>query len=293
MTILITGASGFLGWNLFQYLKDTARVIGTYGRHRPQDDGGEFLHLDIRETEEVNRVCRTISPDIIIHTAAMTSPGECMKNQGLAREINVTGTEHIARAADRAKARLISISTDRVFSGEKGNYKETDPPGPRGHYGKTKLSGEEIVKNFVSDYIIFRLPLMYGPPSPFHSSFLGFMLDGFVNHSKLELFQDQFRTPLYVEDAGWGIKLILARPELTGLYHLGGSEKINRSDFGYRMADIFGFDPSVIQPTLMTDKTGIPPTPADATLNSDKFFQATGFRGRNVTIGLQSLKSAN
>jgi dTDP-4-dehydrorhamnose reductase len=115
------------------------------------------------------------------------------------------------------------------------------------------------------------------------------MLDGFRNNRPLELFQDQFRTPLYVEDAGAGIKILLARPELTELYHLGGSERINRSDFGYRMAEIFKFDPSVIRPTLMTDKPGIPPTPTDATLNSGKFFQATGFRGRDVTKGLLTL----
>jgi dTDP-4-dehydrorhamnose reductase len=291
MRILITGVSGFLGWNLYQYLKITNRLLGTFGRHCPDDDGGDFVHLDIRETAEVNRLCRSFSPDIIIHTAAITSPAECMENKNLALEINVSGTENIARAAEEDNSRLIFISTDRVFSGEKGDYRETDPTGPRGHYGETKLAGEEIVTGIAFDYIILRLPLMYGPPSPFSSSFLGFMLDGFRNNKSLELFQDQFRTPLYVEDAGCGIELLLDRPELTGVYHLGGSERINRSDFGYRMAAIFGFDPSVIRPTLMSEKPGNPPTPADATLNSNKFFQATGFRGRKITEGLKSLKS--
>ena len=289
MRILITGVSGFLGWNLFQHFKNTYHILGTFGRHHPDDDGGNFAHLDIRYTAEVNRICRSFSADVIIHTAAMTFPEECMNNMALAREINISETENIARAAEKDKARLIFISTDRVFGGEKGGYKEDDPTGPKGHYGRTKLAGEEIVKSIVSNYIILRLPLIYGPPSPFSSSFLGFMLDGFRNNRSLELFQDQFRTPLYVEDAGAGIKILLARPELTGLYHLGGSERINRSDFGYRMAEIFKFDPSVIRPTLMTDKPGIPPTPTDATLNSGKFFQATGFRGRDVTKGLLTL----
>jgi dTDP-4-dehydrorhamnose reductase len=291
MRILITGVSGFLGWNLFQYLKNTYHILGTFGRHCPEQDGGNFAHLDIRETVEVNRICRSFSPDIIIHTAALTSPAECMANKNLAREINVSGTENIVSAAEEEKARMIFISTDRVFSGDTGDYRETDPTGPRGHYGKTKLAGEEIVESIASDCVILRLPLMYGPPSPFSSSFLGFMLDGFRNNSTLELFQDQFRTPIYVADAGHGIEIILDRPELTGVYHLGGSERINRSDFGYRMAEIFGFDPSVIRPTLMSKKTNNPPTPADATLDSGKFFRATGFRGRDVTEGLKSLQS--
>ena len=291
MRILITGVSGFLGWNLFQYFRDSHHILGTFGRHRPDNYGGTFAHLDIRNREDVSRICRSFSPDIIIHTAALTSPAECVNNMELAREINVSGTENIARTAERESARLIFISTDRVFSGEKGGYKETDQTGPLGHYGKTKLSGEELVKNITSDYIILRLPLMYGPPSPFSPSFLGFMLVGFRNNRTLELFQDQFRTPLYVEDAGGGIEIILDRTELSGVYHLGGSEIISRSDFGYRMAEIFGFDPSVIRPTLMSEKPGIPPTPADATLDSNKFFRATGFRGRGVTEGLESLQS--
>ena len=289
MRILITGGSGFLGWNLCRYFKNTHHILGTFGRHRPDDSGGEFVHLDILDAGAVNRICESFTPDFIIHTAAMTSPAECMDNMERSWEINVSGTENITRAAIRAKSRLIFISTDRVFGGEKGEYKETDPTGPRGQYGRTKLAGEDIIRKIATDYIILRLPLMYGFPSPFHSSFLGFMLDGFINGETIELFQDQFRTPLCAEDAGRGIQNLIDHPELTGIYHLGGSERINRSDFGYRMAEIFGFDPSVIRPTLMAEKNGIPPTPTDASLNSDKFFQATGFRGRNVTEGLLAL----
>jgi len=291
MRILITGGSGFLGWNLCQYFKDTHHILGTFGLNRPEDSTTELVHLDIRDEAEVYRICESFTPDIIIHTVAIASPAECMNNMDRAWEVNVSGTGNISKAAAREKARLIFISTDRVFSGEKGEYIETDSTVPRGQYGRTKLAGEEIVRKIATDYIVLRLPLMYGPPSPFHSSFLEFMLDGFINGGTLELFQDQFRTPLYSEDAGRGIELLLDNPQLTGIYHLGGSERINRSDFGYRMAEIFGFDPSVIRPALMAKKTGIPPTPFDASLNSDKFFRATGFRGRDVTEGLKSLKS--
>ena len=105
MRILITGGSGFLGWNLLQHFKDTHHILGTFGRHRPEDAGGEFIHLDIRDAVEVRRVVRSVGPDIIIHTAAMTSPAECMRNKNLAREINLSGTENIARAAKEEKAR--------------------------------------------------------------------------------------------------------------------------------------------------------------------------------------------
>lgn len=291
MLILITGISGFLGWNLFHFLRSGHRIIGTYGNNRPDVTGAEFFPLDIRDQQAVDRTVRKISPDVIIHTAAMTSPAECMKNQDSAWEINVLGTKHIARAAQEKNSRLIFISTDRIFNGDKHDYyDETDTPAPSGHYGRTKLEGEKIVKNIVTDHIILRLPLMYGPPSPYHSSFLGFMFDGFLHHKTIELFQDQFRTPLYSDDAAKGIRYALEHPDLLGIYHLGGSERISRSCFGYRMAEIFGFDPSLIRPILMEEKSDIPPTPADVSLNSEKFFLATGFRGRNVINGLKSLK---
>ncbi len=288
--IMITGVSGFFGWNLFHCLKSRYRILGMYGCHRPRITGGKLFPLDIRDGTAVDRVCREFTPEIIIHAAAVTSPAECMNNKERAREINVTGTENIARAAREKDARLIFISTDRVFDGKKGDYNETDIPLPLGHYGKTKLAGEELVRAITPDYLILRLPLMYGPPSPFHGSFLEFMLEGFRSQSTINLFTDQYRTPLYVEDAGRGIELILDHPELTGLYHLGGSERVNRADFGYRMAEIFGLDPAIINQIRMDERSSIPPTPADVSLNSDKLFRAIGFRGRNVTDGLVALK---
>ncbi|MDP8236521.1 MAG: SDR family oxidoreductase [Candidatus Erginobacter occultus] len=290
--ILITGISGFLGWNLFDYLAGRFPISGTYNRHRPQLPPERAFRLDLGDPEAAGEIFRQLSPGVIIHCAAVTSPAACLADPELAREVNVAGTERVARAAAAAGARMIYISTDRVFDGKRGDYREADPPNPLGSYGRSKLAGENLVREIVPDHLVLRLPLMYGPPSPFSGSFVEFMREGFGGKTALNLFTDQFRTPLYVEDAGRGIELILKHPEMTGLYHLGGSERIDRAEFGYRMAEVFNCDPAVINPVRMADQPHYPPTPPDASLNSDRFFRETGFRGRGVNEGLRALKTA-
>ncbi len=289
--ILITGVTGFLGWNLFRHLADRFSVTGTYGRHRPRRPGLTAARLDLRDREAAGKIISRFSPETVIHCAALTSPAACLADPELAREINTAGTESIARAARGIGARLIYISTDRVFDGKKGRYREDDLPNPLGPYGRSKLAGEKLVLKIAPGSLVLRLPLMYGPPSPFSGSFIEFMREGFLGRAPLNLFTDQYRTPLYAGDAARGIELILTRPGMKGLYHLGGSERINRAEFGYRMAEIFNYDPALINPVRMADQPHYPPTPPDASLNSDLFFQATGFRGRGVDEGLTALKS--
>ncbi len=288
--ILVTGVSGFLGWNLFHYLSGRLDVAGTFARHRPRLPEGRAIRMDLRDPEAVERAFREFDPGAVIHCAAVTSPAACLADPDLAREVNVNGTGRVARAAQTSGARLIYVSTDRVFDGKKGNYREEDAPHPLGPYGQTKLAGEELVRETVPDSLVLRLPLMYGPPSPFSGSFLEFMFRGFRGEAPLDLFTDQFRTPLYSEDAARGIGLILERPKMAGLYHLGGGERIDRAEFGRRMAEVFGYDPAAINPVRMSELPHYPPTPADASLNSDRFFKATGFRARGVNEALSALK---
>ncbi len=288
--ILLTGVSGFLGWNLFRKLSRSFLVLGTYLHHQPPLPEGKITSLDIKDHSAVEELVREFAPEIIVHTAALTSPAFCLENPAAARSTNRDGTAHLARAAARIGARFIYTSTDRVFNGEKGNYSETDHPDPLGVYGKTKLAGEEEVKSILSDYLIVRLPLMYGRTGPSHGSFIKWMLSAWREKKPLLLFIDQYRTPLYAGDAVKTFPLLIARPELRGTYHLGGGERINRAEFGYRMAEIFSLDPALIVPARMVDTPGIPPTPADVALNSEKLFRAIGFRGRNILEGLQALR---
>ncbi|MCX5686217.1 MAG: sugar nucleotide-binding protein, partial [Candidatus Omnitrophica bacterium] len=157
--LLITGVSGFLGWNLFRSLRDRFEVVGTYSAHPPPAEGGRFLRLDLRDPMATEKSILEIAPNIVIHAAALTSPALCMADRFLAWETNVLGTVNIARMARKINARLLYISTDRVFDGKRSWYTEDDPPAPLGYYETTKLAGEEQVRAIVPNALIVRLPL--------------------------------------------------------------------------------------------------------------------------------------
>ena len=288
--ILITGVSGFLGYNLFQDFRNNFQVVGTFSGNKLELPGGDTCHLDIRDEEEVQLLFQNRPPDIIIHTAALTSPAFCRQHRRRARAVNIEGAARIARAARQWRCSLISMSTDRVFDGKKGDYREDDRALPRGYYGETKLESEKLIRGILPEAVVLRLPLLYGPPSPFHGSFVSWMIDAFRGRNPLHLFTDQFRTPLYVTDVSRALERIIERADLRGLFHLGGPERISRSDFGYRMAEIFNFDPSIIRPIKMEEKPHLPPSPADASLNSEKLYKLLNLRPKNVKEGLRALK---
>lgn len=290
--LLLTGVSGFLGWRLARGLKDLHEILGTYKTNPVGVEGAETAFLDLRDPRAIRRTLRDFRPDTVLHTAAITNVRFCQDNPAAAREANLDATVNLTREAEQAGARLIYTSTDRVFNGTGGNYTERDEPDPLDRYGQTKLAGERAVSRIAADHLIVRLPLMFGPPSPAHESFISWTLDSFRKNRPLELFTDQFRTPLYAGDAAEAFGLILSLPDMKGLYHLGGSVRLNRAEFGYLVAEVFGFDPSLVRPISMADKPGIPPCPADVSLNSEKFFRATGFRARPPEKGLAALKTA-
>lgn len=290
--VLLTGVSGFLGWHLAGALKSDHEIAGTYRANPVGTPGVKTLTLDLRDKPATEACLARFRPEVVIHTAAVTNVRFCEDNPQSARECNFEATVNLCRAAEKSGARVIFTSTDRVFDGSRGNYTEQDPPDPLDVYGRTKLAAERAVSAIANESLIVRLPLMFGLPSPAHSSFVGWMLEAFQEKKPLHLFTDQYRTPLYVGDACDAFRVLLSRRELSGLFHLGGRERINRVDFGYRMAEVFEFDPAVIRPLKMSEKAGIPPCPADVSLNSDKFFEATGFRARPLEEGLADLKDA-
>ena len=145
MKLLITGASGLYGsrlaklavaknWDVYSSDVIELKVYGT------------FVKMDISDKAMVDEVFRQVKPDVVVHAATLTDVDKCETNKELAWKINVEGTKNIVDAAKSAGSFPIYISTDYVFSGEKGNYTETDTPDPINYYGLTKLKAEEVVK---------------------------------------------------------------------------------------------------------------------------------------------------
>ncbi|MEN3039313.1 MAG: sugar nucleotide-binding protein, partial [Candidatus Kryptonium sp.] len=158
MKILLTGGSGFLGWNFCKTLRFKHEITALYLNHELFLEKCQFLKIDIRNYADVLEIVRKIQPDVIVHTAAITSVQLCDQDRDLAYSVNVEGTKNLIDAGAKVNAKFIYISTDLVYSGDGSFFTEDTPPDPKSYYAQTKLEGEEIVKQY-DNYIILRLAL--------------------------------------------------------------------------------------------------------------------------------------
>ncbi len=294
MNILITGASGFFGWHIASTLTaQHNKVFSIAHRNSPVIKDVQWIPHDLRYSEGVDKIFEAVQPDVVIHTAAMTSVKECDTNRKDAMIVNIKSTERIAELCDRGNVYLIYASTDLVFDGTRGNYSEEDPTNPVSFYARTKRVAEEVVQSFTTNHTIVRFALLYGSPSPHSRSFLGWMGDGFRNNEPVTLFTDQFRTPLYVKDAVYLIEKLIEQkdtPPRINLIHAGGPERLSRVDIGRIYCGVFGFSDSLIQEIKMEEKGEVVNDAADVSLVIEKARTFLNFNPKTVREGLEDMK---
>ena len=264
--VLVTGASGLLGCKLVKALSEGYEVIPTHNTH-PIHPGS--VRMDIVDGDEVARVLSEVKPKLVVHTAAETNVDKCETSRELAWSINAEGTRNVAEACGKKGVKLVYVSTDYVFDGEKGLYREEDEAKPVNYYGVTKLKGEEFVREFCEDFIIARTSVLYG----WHSSRVNFatwVIDSLRNGKRISVVEDHYNSPTLADDLA-EIILRIVGMDLAGAYHVAGSERISRYDFAMKIAEVFGFDRSLITPVRMKDlRVWIAQRPRDSSLSVDK-----------------------
>lgn len=287
--LLVTGASGFLGWHLCRLAQATWQVTGTFHRHVPQQLPGVTLHaIDLGDLDAIAPWLAQLAPAAVIHTAALSQPNRCEQNPAQSYRVNVEATRVLAECCAQHQIPLVFTSTDQVFDGQSPPYSEASLPSPINLYGHHKAEAEALVQTLHPTAASCRLPLLYGPPSPTADCFLQGFLRTLKAGQPLNLFTDEFRTPAYVEDVAAG--LLLALEKAPGLLHLGGPDRLSRYDFGLRMAEVFGLDPSLLIPGKQADVIMPARRPADVSSSSQKAF-SLGYRPRGVIAGLQATKT--
>lgn len=152
-------------------------------------------------------------------------------------------------------------------------------------YGVSKLRGEEAVLAVSPGAVVLRSTLIYGFAGPASKTFLGRMLESLSSGRRVQLFTDQMRNPVLVDDLAAGIVLAI-KSDLGGLYHLGGGEAASRYQFGRRVCEVFGFSDELLVPVTMDDAVFAARRPLDATLNTAKFRDSTGFIPSDLRAGL-------
>ncbi len=275
-TVLVTGVSGTLGWNLSRRLAGRCRVVGTFCSHKVAPSSVEAIGLDLRNIDRVADAIRSIKPHIIIHLAALTHPDVCEENPQVAFAINRDGTREIALAAETLGAKLVFASTDLVFDGSKGNYCEDDEAHPLSVYGKSKLEAERALLDICPDAFVFRTSLIYGFGSPVSGTFLTALLQRLGKGESMKVFTDQKRSPILVDDLARAIVLALEK-DLTGRYHIAGSEVLTRYEFARLVCEAFGLDETLLVPIKMAEFDYVAKRPLDSSLDGTRFRHVSGF----------------
>ena len=253
--VLITGANGFVGYYAAeQLLKKGYNVIATgKGEKRLPFEHERFTYtsMDFTNKQSVENVFAKHKPQIIIHGGAMSKPDDCELNRDNAFLTNVTGTIYLLEESVKHKAVFVFISTDFVFSGEDGMYKEEDERAPVNYYGETKLLAEDEVMRYEYKWSIVRTVLVYGKPVTGRENILTNTANALKRGEQLKIFNDQVRTPTYVEDLAGGIAAIVERGA-NGIYHISGEDVRTPYQMATETAKYLDLDASLI--TSVTEK---------------------------------------
>jgi dTDP-4-dehydrorhamnose reductase len=289
MKLLVTGASGLLGSKLCELaIRKKHEVYSAYSQHKPLH--GIATPLDISDKTGVENVFDRTKPEAVVHAAALTNVDRCESERELAWKINVEGTENIAKSCKRHRAFLVYISTDYVFDGEKGMYKETDTPAPINHYGYTKLKGEKSVQNYANQYCIARTSVIFGSiPATGKTNFALWLLDKLKKKEKIRIATDQWNSPTLNTNLA-NMVLETAEEKITGVYHLAGATRINRYDFSNLIAKTFSLGTNLIEPSSSEDFKWIAKRPKDSSLNPDKAQRTLRNKPMRIEQALQTMK---
>jgi dTDP-4-dehydrorhamnose reductase len=269
LKLLITGASGLYGSKLAKLALD--KGIEVYSSDiQGLSVYGNFVKLDIACKAQVDETFRTIKPDVVVHAATLTDVDKCEMNKELAWRVNVEGTKNIVDATKSAGAFLVYISTDYVFSGEKGCYVESDSPEPINYYGITKLEAETVViQNMAEpDFFIGRPSVIYGStPAAGKVNFALWLIETLCKGERVKIITDQWNTPtLNTNLAEMTLEVIERR--LTGVYHTCGATRVSRFEFATKIADTFDLDKSLIDKVTSAQFTLPAKRPMDSSLDT-------------------------
>jgi dTDP-4-dehydrorhamnose reductase len=266
--VLVTGGTGLLGyWVARVFMERGFKVYSTYHEKAPPDLEVVWVRLDLEDPESIARVVEGVKPGIVVHTAAYTDVDGCEVNRERAYRVNYLATAALAKASKGAEL-FIYISTDYVFDGSRGMYREGDVPAPLNYYGLSKLLGEVAVAATLSNSAIVRVSGLYGYSPAGRRNFGVIAFEKLSRGEPVEAFIDQRLSPTYVKFlAEKLVKLVDAR--VTGVIHIAG-EGLSRYEFATILAEVLGVSRDLVKPKRLAEAKLVAPRPRDSSLDTSK-----------------------
>jgi dTDP-4-dehydrorhamnose reductase len=287
--VLVTGASGLLGANLVLGLMEKHAVTAVTHTTRLAHPTLEARQADLSAPGEARRLFRGVRPEAVIHSAAAADVDACERDPASAFRLNADMAGEVAQAAAEAGARLVHISSDAVFDGRAGPYREVDSPSPVNVYAESKLAGEAAVQRAHPEALVLRTNFFGWNALP-KLNLAEFFLEKLRAGEEAPGFTDVFFSPLLVNDLV-GLILGLLASDATGVLHAGGRECLSKYDFGRRLARQFGYEETRIRPTTLAMAGKRAPRALRVCLDSSRLASRHGVVLPGVDEGLARLRA--
>lgn len=293
MKILITGGTGLLGKAMIEKAHRNDEIIATFKGEYEIDDRPrvQFRNMDLKDFKGYYKLCKELNPEVIIHTAGVSSPDYAEKYKEEARAINIEGTQNMLKAAQACGAKFIYVSSNGIYDGEHAPYGEEDAIAPINYYGRIKFEGEEITRAFGIPHAIVRPILMYGWNHSFERpNIITQSIAKLRNREKVFVYDDVYSTPLLNYACAGAIWKIIS-DEKYETFNIGGSERVSVYQLAVRAAKVFGLEERLIEPVKQGFFKELVRRPKDTSYDTRKMKQLLGVEPLSISEGLEIMKA--
>ncbi|RTY34221.1 SDR family oxidoreductase [Chlorobium phaeovibrioides] len=285
--ILVTGGSGLLAINWAIMLRDSYSVVLALHDRIIDLAGVETTKLNLDSVDDLVCAFDTLKPDIVVHTASLTSVEKCESSPTLAQFVNVELASNVAKASAIYGLPLVHISTDHLFQGVESLLDEPSAISPVNVYGRTKADAESRVLDICPGAMVIRTNF-YGWGTRYRHSFSDVIINALRSGKALTLFHDVFYTPILIEELVLVVHQLLEMHE-SGVFHVVGDERISKFEFGMKLAREFSLDTSLITSGSFADQASLVQRPHDMSLSNQNVCKLLGRKLGDVNSHLSRL----
>ncbi len=292
--IVVTGSNGLLGQTLVSLLLNDKEKYTVTGFSRGENRSGRadfsYISIDVTDKDIFIKKLTECKPDVIVNTAAMTNVDACEDNKEACDQLNIDVVESLKEYSEINNTHLIHISTDFIFDGKNGPYKENDTPNPLNYYGVSKLKSENILTASKINYTILRTILVYGKVFDMtRSNIVLWVKKSLEDKKEITIVKDQFRMPTHVADLAQACVLAIDKKAI-GVFNISSNTLLSIYEIAQQIADVFKLDKSLIKPIVTTDLNQKAIRPAKTGFNLSKTKSELNFYPKSFLEDLQKIK---
>ncbi len=289
--LVITGVNGLLGQKLLDQAHSKYSILGIDLHDEPFDKKIKFDYrkLDLTKRRLVKEVILNYNPHYLINTAAMTDVDKCETQKEQCWKINVEAVDNIIYAVRKTGTRIVQLSSDYVFDGKNGPYSEKNVPLPLGYYGRSKLASENLLIHSNLELAIVRTMVLYGYGMNVRLNFVTWLIEKLKKNANVTIVTDQLGNPTLADELATAI-LKIVELKKWDLYHISGSELIDRYSFALKIANIFKLNPNLISSITTSELNQPAMRPLKSGFIIDKAKTELGIEMSNAEEGLKIFK---